>query len=53
MIQTTNSQYIETFKKKVSVIDSYVRSIGTDPRMAKEECSEVANPTDPEKQSAD
>ena len=36
MVQTTNPQYIETFKNKVSVIDSYGGAIGTDLGLAKE-----------------
>ena len=33
--KTTNPQYPETFKKKVSVIEYYGEAIGTDPGMAK------------------
>ena len=36
-VQTTNPQYLETFKKKVSGIESYGGSIGTHPGLAKEE----------------
>ena len=46
-----NPQYLETFKNKVPVIDSYGGAIGTDPGLAKEELSVVVNPTDPDKQS--
>ena len=34
--QTTNLQYLETFKNEVLVIDSYGGSIGTDPGMTNE-----------------
>ena len=36
-VQTTNPQYLETFKKKVSGIESYGGYIGTDQVMAKDE----------------
>ena len=36
-VQTTNTQYLETFNNKVPVIDSYGGAIWNDPRLAKEE----------------
>ena len=50
--QTTNQKYLETFKNKVSFIDTYGGSIGTDPGLDKEESAGVANLTDPNNQSA-
>ena len=52
MGQTTNPQYLETFNKKVSVIESYVGAIGTDPVLFKEEISGSAKPEDVENQAS-
>ena len=40
-----NPQYLETFKNKVSVIESYVWVILNDPGLAKEKLSVVVNPS--------
>ena len=37
--QSTNDQYLETFKNKVFMVDQYRGSIRTDPGLAKEELS--------------
>ena len=49
---TTNPQYLETFKNKFLVIESYGRAIVTDPGLAKEKVLGVANPTDLDKKAA-
>ena len=37
----TNRQYLETYKNKVPVIELYGEAIGTDPRLAKVELTEI------------
>ena len=44
MGQTTNTQYLYTFKNKVSVIESYVGDIRNDLELSKEELAGPANP---------
>ena len=52
MGQTTNTQYLYTFKNKVSVIESYVGDIRNDLELSKEELAGSANPPDTDKQAA-
>ena len=51
-VKTTNLKSLDTFKNKLSVIESYDIVIGTDPGLSKEELSGVANVTDIYKQAA-